>query len=126
MSKKAFEDDELEALLAEASTSIQVKKTEEFKTAAKEVLKTHENTFKKLAENDISVKFEQAFGVNKNSDGKWEVTEVLYNPITNECRINSVVRTEASKAVAQARAQEAMARVLNGLSLNSMTKLKKQ
>ena len=123
MANKAFEEDELEALLAEASKTIQPTKTEAFKEAAKEVMKTHKDTFEKLAATDV--KWQQAFGVNKNEDGKWDVTEVLYNPLTNECRINSVVRTEASKAVAQARASEALSRVLNGLSLNGMIKQKR-
>ncbi len=125
MANKAFEEDELEALLAEASKTIQPAKTEAFKEAAKEVMKTHKDTFEKLASTDTTVKWQQAFGVNKNEDGKWDVTEVLYNPLTNECRINSVVRTEASKAVAQARASEALSRVLNGLSLNGMIKQKR-
>jgi len=125
MANKAFEEDELEALLAEASKTIQQAKTEAFKEAAKEVMKTHKDTFEKLAATDTTVKWQQAFGVNKNEDGKWDVTEVLYNPLTNECRINSVVRTEASKAVAQARASEALSRVLNGLSLNGMIKQKR-
>lgn len=118
---KAFEDAELEALLKEASATIEVNKT--FKKAAEEVLETHKDTFKKLAEND-SQKWEQAFGVNKNEQGKWDITEIFYNPLTNECRINNVIRSESSKAVAQARVQEAHARVLNGLSLNGMIKRK--
>jgi len=117
MANKAFEDDELEALLAEASKTVQSTKAEVKKedTASKPIEKTVEE----------GPKWQQAFGVNKNEDGRWDVTEVLYNPLTNECRINSVVRTEASKMVAQARAQEALSRVLNGLSLNGMIKQKR-
>jgi predicted metal-dependent TIM-barrel fold hydrolase len=118
---KAFEDGELEALLKEANAPI-VKPTitEAFKEVAKEVMKTHAKTLAKLED----TKMEQAFGVCKNDLGKWDVVEILYNTKTNECRINDIIRSEASKAVAQARAAEAMARVLNGLSLKSMNKVK--
>jgi hypothetical protein len=118
-----FEDDELEALLKEASSTIEVKKKEDFKEAAKKAMETHKDTLAKLA--DTTTKWQQAFGVNKNEHGKWDVTEVLYNPLTNECRINNVIRSEASKAVAQARCQEAVARVLNGLPLSGMNKPKR-
>jgi hypothetical protein len=119
----AFDDEELEALLKEASTTIEVKKKEDFKEVAKKVMETHKDTLAKLS--DTTTKWQQAFGVNKNEHGKWDVTEVLYNSLTNECRINSVVRSESSKAVAQARCQEAVARVLNGLPLSGMNKPKR-
>lgn len=118
MANKAFEEDELEALLAEASKTVQPTKAEPVKQAATKAIE-------KTVAVEETIKWQQAFGVNKNEDGKWDVTEVLYNPLTNECRINSVVRTEASKAVAQARASEALSRVLNGLSLNCMIKQKR-
>lgn len=118
---KAFEDDELEALLKEAASPIvKPTTTEAFKEVVQEVLKTHSDTLAKLED----TKYDRSFGVSKNEHGKWDVVEIVYNTKTNECRINDVIRSEASKAVAQARATEALARVLNGLSLKGMNKIK--
>ena len=119
MSKnKAFEDEELEALLKEATTPLVVSK--EFKKVAEEVMVTHKDTFKKLAANDTE--WQQAFGISKNENGKWDVVQVFFNPNNGEARVNNVIRSESNKAVAQVRANEALSRVVNGLSLNAMTR----
>lgn len=59
-----------------------------------------------------------AYGIHKNKEtNKWEVTEIIYNTATLECRINDTMFTSTSRAVAQVKAEEFIARRSNNLSI---------
>lgn len=68
---------------------------------------------------DINVS--KAFGVRRNPETKkYDIVEIHYNMSTNEAKIIDILRSETSGVVAQTRVNEAIARVMNGLKLDSM------
>lgn len=64
---------------------------------------------------------DKAFGVRRNLETrKYEIIEIHYNAETGEAKVHDIIRSETSAVVAQTRANEALARTMNGLKLDSM------
>jgi hypothetical protein len=59
-----------------------------------------------------------AYGVHKNvTTNKWEVVELIFDPLTSDAKVNDVLMTSINKAVAQMKAGEFIARRLNNLTI---------
>ena len=93
--KRELEDKELDALLEE----YQAPKKEEVIEVSKKAMEKHKDAFEKLEDNSLS---ESAFGVFKNSDGKYELVEIKFSSITMEGRVHRTIKTESNKAMAYA------------------------